>query len=173
MSSVRAYDVSLVVGAQYLVGRSGSEGVNLLACGLWNYGILVRSVLRSLTVVEVERCPLSLGLLVGVLHARLLLYESGELHRLRSVVSRSGVVEPRLAVACCVVLPVVLGLGISSSHLEYRCLSVVLRVGILNASAETNNHVVEEVERLACSVRAVVLVMLVQLHTEVAVYATL
>ena len=82
-------------------------------------------------------------------------------------------VEPRLAVACCVVLPVVLGLGVSSSHLEYSSLSVVLRVGILNASAETNNHVVEEVERLACSVRSVVLVVLVQLHTKVAVNTAL
>ena len=60
--------MSLIVGAQHLICRSGSEGVNLLACGLRDNSILVRSVLRSLTVVEVERCPLSFGLLVGVLH---------------------------------------------------------------------------------------------------------
>ena len=60
--------MSLIVGAQNFICRSGSEGVNLLACCLWHYSVFVRSVLRSLTVVEVERCPLSFGLLVGVLH---------------------------------------------------------------------------------------------------------
>ena len=73
VSSVRAYDVSLVVGTQYLICRCCSKGVNLLASSVRYHSILVRSVLRSLAVVEYERCPHSLSWLVGILRTRFLL----------------------------------------------------------------------------------------------------
>ena len=44
---------------------------------------------------------------------------------------------------------------------------------ILDTCTKTNDSVVEEVVRLACAHRTVVLVVLVQHHTEVAVYTTL
>ena len=76
VSSVRAYDVSLVVGTQYLIRRCCSKGINLLASCIRYNSILVRSVLRCLTMVEYERCPHSLSWLVGIFCTRFLLNQT-------------------------------------------------------------------------------------------------
>ena len=44
---------------------------------------------------------------------------------------------------------------------------------VLNASTKTNDSIVEEVVRLACAHRTVIFVVLVQLHTKVAVNTAL
>ena len=71
------------------------------------------------------------------------------------------------------VLPILAGGVIVGLQLEYCGLGGVLVYVILNVAAKTNDNPVEEVVRLAGAVRAVILVVLVQLHGEVAVHAKL
>ena len=123
-------------------------------------------------MVDVERGPRPLGRLAVVLAARLLLGETRE-HRLAGrVVAGAVLVHPSL-VARVEVGPVGLCCGVGSGHLEDGGLGGMIGHRILDVATQTDDDVVEEVVRLACAERAVVLVVLVELEAEVAVAAEL
>ena len=69
-----------------------------------------------------------------------------------------------------IVFPVIMPCLISYRQLEYCSFSGILRIGIFNIRAQANNHSVDEMVGFACPVGTVVLIMLMQFHTEIAIF---
>ena len=70
-------------------------------------------------------------------------------------------------------LPIVMRRLICHRQLENGGFRRILRMGVLDIRSQTNDHSTDEMEGFSRTMRSVILIMLVQFHSEVAVHLLL
>ena len=81
-------------------------------------------------------------------------------------------IDPYLTFAT-VVVPIIMSRLIRYCQLENRCFRRVSGIGIFNIGAQANNHSIDEMKGFSRPVRTVILIMLMQFHSKIAVFSLL
>ena len=134
--------------------------------------VFIPSVFRCLSMIYYQRNPITLCFLSRILHSRILREVFLKSNGCRNIITCSQMIYPYFLIFL-IIFPIVMSRLICDCQLEDSRFSGEFRICVFNIRSKADNHSIDEMVRFTCPVRSVILVVLVQLHSEVTIHLLL
>ena len=123
-------------------------------------------------MIYYQRNPITLCFLSRILHSRILREVFLKSNGCRNIITCSQMIYPYFLIFL-IIFPIVMSRLICDCQLEDSRFSGEFRICIFNIRSKADNHSIDEMVRFTCPVRSIILVVLVQLHSEVTIHLLL